>query len=84
MRVAYILLGILGLILALALLFPDAVRGEGARMHLLYVTLLLVLVASSITLKRTDYKRNARNAAIWAAIIIGLMLAYELLAKMSG
>lgn len=79
MRIYFLVLAVLGLLLALHYAYPGVALGDNTQMRIIYLCLLLMLVGSGFTLNRTPRSKNIRHAIIWAAIIGGLMLAYALL-----
>jgi len=84
MRFVYLSAGMLVLLAVLWMMFPQALAGyDAAPMRILYLFALLLLVGSGITMQRTSRAKHLKHAAIWVAIIAGLVLAYELLDKMT-
>ncbi len=78
MRFALGILAIIGLILLLKTQFPYAIATEAQKMQLLFSSLLLLLIATgSGMLKRMTATQVARDAMIWVAIILCLVLGYS-------
>jgi len=84
MNIYLIVFGVLCLLLGLHFVFPDATQGEGDMMRIIYLSMLLILIGSGLTLQRAERSKNIKNAGIWLVIICGLALGYELLAKIAG
>ena len=84
MRFYFLVLGLFAVVLALHFFFPGASQDGMDMMRIIYVSLLLLLVGSGVTLQRASRAENMRNAGLWLVIIAGLVLAYELLAKIGG
>lgn len=84
MRIYFIVAGVFVLMLGLYLAYPNASLQDDTQMRILYLSLLLLLVGGGFTLGHTSRSANMRNAALWTVMIVGLALAYNLLAKISG
>lgn len=84
MRIYMIVLAIIGLLFALHFVYPEATLSSDAGMRVLYLSLLALLIGTGFTMQRSSRPQNIRNAGLWVAIIAGLAVAYELLAKISG
>jgi len=81
MRYYFLIVAVLGLLLLLHAAYPEAVTDGDAYMRMIYLSLLVLLIGSGFTLNRTSRSDNIRNAALWAAIIAGLALAYHILGE---
>ncbi|MEZ5830105.1 MAG: TIGR02281 family clan AA aspartic protease [Dongiaceae bacterium] len=65
------------LVFAMEQLFPGTLENPETRMSLIYKVGWIALIGSSIvTFARADPRSALRNAAIWAAIILGLVGVY--------
>ena len=73
---------VVAVVLGLSVLLPDALSGEDRWLRLLYLVGLAALVGSSFSLRRMTRSRGgwivmARNAGIWIAVALALMIAYS-------
>lgn len=77
MRILLPIVLILGLVLVLKVQFPYALNRPDQMIKLFYLVLFLVLMASGTgLLSRMTTTQLARDAMIWAAIIVVLVIAY--------
>jgi aspartyl protease family protein len=75
---AVFMLGVLGLVVALMLAFPQAGGGSLDWSRLVYLVLLLMVVTAGVgAMFRADLGRTLRHAAIWMAVVAGLALLYS-------
>ena len=66
------------LIYALAQMFPNTLSSDGNQMRLVYMTMLLVLVASGIVGgRRYRFGAVVKQAAVWIAIALVLVVGYS-------
>ena len=72
---------LVGVILLLRWQYPDAVAGSGRWLDVLYGVMWLALIGTSWRIRRLDSRVQVKYAAIWLAIIVGLMLFYDLLKR---
>ncbi len=78
MRIIIIIGLLAGLVLFLSWRFPYALSNEGDKMHLLYLSTLLLLVAGGARLGRDiTLSHAAKQVGVWVAIFIVLVLGYS-------
>lgn len=82
------LIGVVGLVLILNHLFPDALGSEDAQMHVLRAALVLTLCAGALVHYRHRLSEGLLHAAAWVGIGAALVLGYsfrdEIAARLHG
>lgn len=84
MRRLYVFLGLALLIFLLHQAFPFVLQDEDSRMRALYLVLLLCLFAGGRRLRGRPFPKAARDAALWIAILLLLVMGYSFRDELGG
>jgi len=77
MKIGLLLLLVASVLLLLKWQFPYAATEPDDAARIIYLLLLIILIASGRRISRLKGSQTLRYAAIWMAIIMGLVLAYS-------
>jgi hypothetical protein len=81
MPIAFLLIGLLALLLFLHAAFPDAIHSPDGYLRILYLVAFFLLIGGGYRISRISNSDRVRYAGIWLIIILGLILAYSLMQR---
>jgi hypothetical protein len=83
MRIYWFILFVLGLLLLLHWQFPAAADGFGERMRIVYLLAFLAIITGGGWFRRISAGKAVQYGGIWLAIILALVLFYEVMRRIT-